>query len=98
MYYVWVLMVGLIFLAFDIRARDERDRIAEVLDSRPMSNLSLLAGRLTGLVLVAWMPVLVLAVLFQAIGGAAQLFEWWMGEMVQPVSLMVFVFLDALPV
>ncbi|MCY3818676.1 MAG: hypothetical protein OXH52_04830 [Gammaproteobacteria bacterium] len=98
MYYVWVLMVGLIFLAFDIRARDERDRIAEVLDSRPVSNLSLLAGRVTGLVIVAWIPVLVLAVLFQAIGGAAQLFEWWMGEMVQPVSLVVFVVLDALPV
>ena len=98
MYYVWVLMVGLVFLAFDVRARDERDRIAEVVDVRPASNLSLLLGRLAGLVLVAWVPVLALAVLFQAIGGAAQLFDWPMGEMVQPVSLAVFLFLDALPV
>ena len=98
MYYVWVLMVGLIFLAFDIRARDRRDRIAEVVDSRPASNLSLLAGRLAGLVLVAWVPVLVIAALFQLIGGTAQLFGWWMGEMVQPVSLIVFVFVDTLPV
>ena len=97
-YYVWVLMVGLVFLAFDVRARDERDRIAEVVDVRPASNLSLLLGRLAGLVLVAWLPVLALAVLFQAIGGAAQLFDWPMGEMVQPVSLAVFLFLDALPV
>ena len=97
-YYVWVLMVGLVFLAFDVRARDQRDRIAEVVDVRPASNLSLLSGRLAGLVLVAWVPVLALAVLFQAIGGAAQLFDWPMGEMVQPVSLTVFLLLDALPV
>ena len=97
-YYVWVLMVGLVFLAFDVRTRDERDRIAEVVDVRPSSNLSLLSGRLAGLVLVAWVPVLALAILFQAIGGAAQLFDWPMGEMVQPVSLAVFLFLDALPV
>ena len=97
-YYVWVLMVGLVFLAFDVRARDERDRIAEVVDARPASNLALLSGRLAGLVLVAWAPVLALAVLFQAIGAAAKLFDWPMGEMVQPVSLTVFLFLDALPV
>lgn len=97
-YYVWVLMVGLVFLAFDVRARDERDRIAEVVDVRPTSNLSLLSGRLAGLVLVAWVPVLALAILFQAIGGAAQLFDWPMGGVVQPVSLAVFLFLDSLPV
>ena len=98
MYYVWVLMLGLIFLAFDIRARDQRDRIAEVIDARPTSNLSLLAGRLAGLVLVVWVPVLALVMAFQLVGGAAQFFDWWMGEMVQPVSLIGFVFLDALPV
>ena len=97
-YYVWILMAGLVFLAFDVRARDQRDRIAEVVDARPTSNLSFLAGRLAGLVVVAWVPVLVIAVAFQAIGGAAQLFDWWMGETVQPVSLIVFLFLDALPV
>ena len=47
---------------------------------------------------VAWVPVLVIAVAFQAIGGAAQLFDWWMGETVQPVSLIVFVFLDVVPI
>ena len=97
-YYVWILMTGLIFLAFDVRARDQRERIAEVVDVRPISNLSLLTGRLAGLVVVAWVPVLVIAVAFQAIGGAAQLFDWWMGETVQPVSLIVFVFLDVVPI
>ena len=97
-YYVWILMVGLIFLAFDIRARDQRDRIAQVVDARPISNLSLLSGRLAGLVLIAWVPVLALAVMFQTIGGVALLFDWWMVEMVQPVSLISFLFLDALPV
>lgn len=98
MYCVWVLMVGLIFLAFDIRARDQRDRIAEVVDARPISNLSLLSGRLAGLVLVAWVPVLALAIVFQSLGGIAILFDWWMVEMVEPVALIGFLFLDALPV
>ena len=39
-----IFLFGLIFLAFDIRARDERERMAEVLDSRPVSNPEFLVG------------------------------------------------------
>ena len=39
-----IFLLGLIFLAFDVRARDERERMAEVLDVRPLSNIELLAG------------------------------------------------------
>ena len=45
LYFVVIFLLGLIFLAFDVRARDERERIAEVLDSRPVSNPEFLAGR-----------------------------------------------------
>jgi hypothetical protein len=36
-YILAIFLLGLIFLAFDVRARDERERMAEVLDSRPLS-------------------------------------------------------------
>ncbi|MDE0037069.1 MAG: hypothetical protein OXU77_05825 [Gammaproteobacteria bacterium] len=31
---LWVLVAGIVFLAFDIPRRDERERVAEALDSR----------------------------------------------------------------
>ena len=41
-----VFMMALVFLSFDIRARDERERMHEVLDTRPVDNLAMLIGRL----------------------------------------------------
>ena len=86
-----IFLLGLIFLAFDVRARDERERMAEVLDARPLSNLELLAGRAVGLVLMAAAPVLVAAGGMQAFGLTALAFDWWMGEPVEPYSLAGFV-------
>ena len=96
-YLMVIFLLGLIFLAFDVRARDERERISEVLDSRPVSNPELLVGRGIGLVLMALAPVLFLTVLMQTFGSAALLFGWYLGEPVQPHSLVGFV-LDALTV
>ncbi|MFB3105328.1 MAG: hypothetical protein ACE1ZA_10410, partial [Pseudomonadales bacterium] len=59
LYMVIIFVTGLIFLAFDVRARDIRERMVEVLDSRPVSNAEFLIGRTLGLVLMAWIPVLV---------------------------------------
>ena len=90
-YILGIFLIGLIFLAFDVRARDERERMAEVLDSRPLSNLELLVGRSLGLVLMAWVPVLLVAFIFQAFGFLAVSLDWWLGEPVEPYSLLGFV-------
>ncbi|MDX1385543.1 MAG: hypothetical protein R3190_17960, partial [Thermoanaerobaculia bacterium] len=95
-YLLAIFLVGIIFLGFDVRARDQRERIVEVIESRPVSNLELLVGRWLGLTLVAWTPVLVVAVLVQGFGGLAHFFDWPLGDTVQPVSLVGFVFVDAL--
>ena len=87
---VTIFTVGLIFLAFDVRARDERERMAEVLDSRPMSNPELLVGRSLALVLMAWAPVLVVAILLQTFGTVALSLDWYFGEPVEPYSLTGF--------
>ena len=90
-----MFVVAMIFLAFDVRARDTRDRIAEALDSRPLGNLTILTGRLLGLVAVVWIPVLLLSLAMQGIGGLALALDWPFGELVEPWSLMAFLFVDA---
>ena len=89
--------VAVIFLAFDIRARDARERMIGVLDVRPVGNLTLLAGRLAGIVCVAWLIVLLLVLGWQGIGTLALAMDWWMGEPVEPRSVLAFLFVDAPP-
>ena len=89
-------LFGVIFLAFDVRARDRRDRMVEVLDTRPVSNVELLSGRVIGLVATACLAALALVALVQLVGsvGAA------LGAPTEPVqftSLVTFLFVDALP-
>ena len=68
-----------------------------MLDSRPLSNVELLAGRSLGLVLMAWVPVLIVAVALQTFGVIALMLDWPLGEPVEPYSLVGFV-LNALSV
>ena len=92
---LWMLLVGLVFLAFDIRARDERERMVEVLDARPLRNIAVLVGRLFAVVVVAWIPLVVLALLLQVGGMVVEYQNWPAGVPAEPVSLVTFVFLDA---
>ncbi len=95
---VLVFLVGLVFLAFDVRARDERDRMVEVLDSRPLSNGEFLLGKVVGLVFASWIPVLFIAILFESFGFMAINLDWQFGDPVEPYSLFGFLFgtLDSL--
>ena len=92
-----ILTVGAVALAFDHRVRDCNARIAEAVDSRPHSNLVLLAGRLVGIVGVVWLTTVFIALVLQAWGLVASVFQWPVGEGVEPVSLVMYLFLDALP-
>ena len=69
-FYLW-LFVGLIFFAFEIRRRDERDQIVDVLDSRPFSNAEYVVGKFCALVPLAWLPILALMVLLETAGHLA---------------------------
>ena len=75
LYVLIIFLVGLVFMAFDVRARDVRERMAEVLDTRPVSNLEFVFGRGLGLVLMALAPVLVLGLILQTFGTLAILFQ-----------------------
>ena len=92
-----VFAVGVVFLAFDVRARDTRDRVVEVLDARPYSNLELVFGRWLGTLIPCWTPLLLSMLLIQFLGFLAETFGWFVGEQIQWGSVLQFTFLEALP-
>lgn len=94
---VIIFLVAVVFLAFDIRARDARERIADVLDVRPVGNLVLLAGRLAGLVFITWLAAALLVFGWQGTGLLALALELPAGEPVEPRSVLAFLFVDAPP-
>ena len=52
-----ILIIGIIFLCFDIRARDVRNRISEVFDSKPIHNFEVLVGRVAGILAILVIPI-----------------------------------------
>lgn len=88
--FIFFFLFGLIFLGFDIRARDKRERMVEVLDTLPFSNTELVLGKFLGILIPSWVAVLgITAVL--GIAGAA------LGAPLEPYSMVSFVFLMAIP-
>lgn len=95
--YSLIFLVGTIFLAFDVRARDNRERMSEVLDSRPYSNLELVAGRFLGIFLSSWIPIVVLIILFELLGLILTGLDLPIGEPIEIFSIFSFVFVMAIP-
>lgn len=91
LYVVILFLVGLVFLAFDVRARDIRERMVEVLDVRPLRNAEFLIGRGLGLVLMSVAPLIFVAIVIQGFGTLAGALEWPIGERVEPYSLVDFI-------
>jgi hypothetical protein len=96
-YMLILFLLGLVFLAFDVRSRDVRERMVEVLDSRAISNLEFVLGRGMGLVLMSIFPVVFLIVLLQSFGALALALDWPIGQPMEPYSLVGLLF-DALGV
>lgn len=61
--FLLIFLVGLVFLGFDVRARDTRERMSEVLDSLPCTNVELLLGRYIGILIPAWVPFVVIGLI-----------------------------------
>ena len=79
---------------FDVRSRDRREQISEVLDSRPYTNLELVSGKFLGLLTASWIPIVVLALILQFLG---LLLPLPFGYTIEIYSLFAFVFLMAIP-
>lgn len=89
--------IGIVFLAFDIRTRDIKDRIGEAIDSRPYSNFSLLTGRLIGIVLVSCIAVVVIFLFLVGFGLLAESADWMIGSSIEPTSVISFLMWDVIP-
>ena len=90
-------MGATVFLSFDLGNREQRERINDVLDSRPVSNIQLLAGRLVGVIATLAVPLVAAFALIQGIGTLGQNLDWPVRSTIEPVSLAVFLVADALP-
>ena len=95
-YVLWFFMAATVFLAFDLRNRDERERVHEVLDSRAVSNVPVIGGRLTAIVLAVAVPLFGAIVLIQAVGTIGRAFGWPVDPL-EPVATFTFFFVDAIP-
>ena len=96
-YLLWLLMGATVFLSFDLGNREQRERISDVLDSRPVSNIQLLAGRLAGVVATIAVAMAAAFALIQGIGTLGQALDWSVRSTIEPVSLAVFLLVDAVP-
>lgn len=92
-----ILGIGVVFLAFDLRARDRRDRVIEVLDTRPYSNAELVLGRFLGTVIMVLGVAFAAMMLIQAVGHAGSAFGWYVGEPALWSSVWAYLLIEALP-
>ncbi len=92
-----ILAVGVVFLAFDLRSRDRRDRVLEVLDSRPYTNAELVLGRFVGSLAMVMSVAFLALLIIQGFGYLALLFGWYVGEPALWSSVWAYLLLDALP-
>ncbi len=97
LYYLFIYVAGTVFLGFDVRTRDKKDGIIEVLDSRPYTNLELVTGRFLGLLISSWLPVVLLAVILEFLGVLLVNLGTPFGGTIEFRSLFAFVFIMALP-
>ena len=97
-YPLWLALVAVVCLALDTEWRDTSVGVADAIDSRSLSNFALRAGRLTGIVATAWIPLVVGFAVIQVLGTLTAPSNRLNVEAVEPVSLATFLLLDALPV
>ena len=95
--FVAIFSVGIIFLAFDIRGRDVHNRISDVIDSLPASNLELLVGRLAGIYLLLFVPCFVFLALLTGYESISGLFESRFRLGIQPLSVISLVMWNLIP-
>jgi len=95
-YVLWFFMAAIVFLAFDLCSRDERERVSEVLDSRAVSNLPVIGGRLGAIVLVVATALFGAILLIQTVGTVGRELGWPVDPL-EPLATFTFFFVDAIP-
>ena len=95
--YILTFSIAITFLAFDIQSRDRRDRIAEILGSRPITTFELLFGRALGIVGLFYAISVLLLLLLQSVSYIGTWQDWIIQGPMEPYSLLGFIVLDLFP-
>ena len=96
-YFVALHCIAMILLVYDLRGRDIRNKIDEVLDVVPASNVVVLLARLLGLVLLIAIPMVVFITLIVLYGWIAELNNLGYGNLIELYSVASFLTWDLLP-
>ncbi len=92
----WLMyQAAILFLIFDATHQHSRNRIDEVLNSKPVSNLECLTGRVLGIAGLIWLIVAFNLVVMQLFGLVANATDFDFGDRLQLHSLINLLFLDA---
>lgn len=88
--FMLLFLIGLIFLGYDLRARDQRERMVDVLDTLPCTNLELVFGRFLGILIPSWLPAFVVLVIIETVGLA-------IGWPIEPYSMVSLLLVMCIP-
>ena len=84
-----------VLLLFDASQRQERNRIDEVLDSKPVTNFEYLAGRVLGISLLLWLVVALNVLAMECVGLVSNAIGFRYAEPIQLHSILNLLLLDA---
>ena len=84
-----------LLLLFDASHRQERNRIDEVLDSKPVTNFEYLAGRVLGISLLLWIVVALNILAMECVGLVSTAVGFPYAEPIQVHSILNLLLLDA---
>ncbi|MYC25130.1 MAG: hypothetical protein F4X56_04330 [Gammaproteobacteria bacterium] len=96
-YFLALYCIAMILLAYDLRGRDVRNKIDEVLDVVPASNVVVLLARLLGLVMLIAVPMVVFITMVALYGWIAELNNLGYGNLIELHSVASFLIWDLVP-
>lgn len=95
--FVAIFSFGIIFLTFDIQARDVQNRIRDVIDSLPATNIEIIVGRVLGILLLLLIPCALVLAAVACYEVVSQLFGSPHRMGIQPMSLVAHVGWNVFP-
>ena len=95
--FVAIFVIGMVCLTFDIRARDVRNRMSDVVDSIPASNIEILLGRLAGIFFFFLIFCLIFLVLITSYELVAEHLEARFQLGIRPITVLSLIVWNLIP-
>ncbi|MCY3541233.1 MAG: hypothetical protein OXH31_04925 [Gammaproteobacteria bacterium] len=96
-WYLVLTTIGAIYLGTNLRVKNDQNWIYEVVESRPVSNLELVFGRLLCVTALMSLPVVFTLIFVSVFGYIDNLFDLAYGDSPEVWSVLAFVIWDIVP-